>query len=144
MATSLRVISVEEATKQSLKQDPVDADTLIKAKTIVDDVRVRGDEALLEYATKFGDLKEGSPSILSKAELKAVFDSLPVEQQKLLERTALRIRAFAEAQAQSIKELQVGIAGGLAGHTVSPVDVAACYAPGGRYPLPSSVLMVRN
>jgi phosphoribosyl-ATP pyrophosphohydrolase/phosphoribosyl-AMP cyclohydrolase/histidinol dehydrogenase len=35
----------------------------------------------------------------------------------------------------------VPIPGGQAGHTVAPVDVAGCYAPGGRYPLPSSVLM---
>jgi hypothetical protein len=30
---------------------------------------------------------------------------------------------------------------GTAGHDVEPVSVAGCYAPGGRYPLPSSVLM---
>lgn len=33
------------------------------------------------------------------------------------------------------------IPGGVAGHTVSPCKTAGCYAPGGRYPLPSSVLM---
>ncbi len=31
--------------------------------------------------------------------------------------------------------------GGRAGHTVVPVQAAGCYAPGGRYPLPSSALM---
>lgn len=35
----------------------------------------------------------------------------------------------------------VDIPGGQAGHSVAPVSVAGCYAPGGRYPLPSSVLM---
>ncbi len=36
-----------------------------------------------------------------------------------------------------------GVAGGQnrAGHVVTAVEVAGCYAPGGRYPLPSSVLM---
>ena len=29
----------------------------------------------------------------------------------------------------------------VAGHSVSPCRVAGCYAPGGRYPLPSSVIM---
>jgi len=33
------------------------------------------------------------------------------------------------------------IPGGRAGHTVSPCKAAGCYAPGGRYPLPSSVIM---
>merc|ERR1719421_358569 len=35
----------------------------------------------------------------------------------------------------------MSIPGGEAGHTISPVNAAGCYAPGGRYPLPSSVLM---
>jgi histidinol dehydrogenase len=33
------------------------------------------------------------------------------------------------------------IPGGEAGHTIAPMATAGCYAPGGRYPLPSSVLM---
>ena len=41
----------------------------------------------------------------------------------------------------AIKEVEVPIPGGVAGHYVAPVEYAGCYAPGGRYPLPSSVLM---
>lgn len=37
--------------------------------------------------------------------------------------------------------MDVEIPGGRAGHTVEPVECAGCYAPGGRFPLPSSVLM---
>ena len=33
------------------------------------------------------------------------------------------------------------IPGGRVGHVIAPVASAGCYAPGGRYPLPSSVLM---
>jgi phosphoribosyl-ATP pyrophosphohydrolase/phosphoribosyl-AMP cyclohydrolase/histidinol dehydrogenase len=66
---------------------------------------------------------------------------LPAEQQLLLERTADRIKSFAEAQLESIQEIDVPIPGGRAGQSVSPVNRAGCYAPGGRFPLPSSVLM---
>ena len=52
-----------------------------------------------------------------------------------------RIEAFAVAQRKSIKDTTVDIPGGKAGHTIAPMAVAGCYAPGGRYPLPSSVLM---
>lgn len=52
-----------------------------------------------------------------------------------------RIEAFAVAQRASIQDVSVDIPGGKAGHTIAPVAVAGCYAPGGRYPLPSSVLM---
>jgi len=37
--------------------------------------------------------------------------------------------------------LTCAIPGGAAGHTIAPVEAAGCYAPGGRFPLPSSVLM---
>jgi histidinol dehydrogenase len=63
------------------------------------------------------------------------------DQQELLTRVAGRIRAFAQAQRDSVTDISVAVPGGTAGHTVAPCAVAGCYAPGGRYPLPSSVLM---
>jgi len=48
---------------------------------------------------------------------------------------------FAEAQRAALTEVTIPIPGGEAGHTVEPVEAAGCYAPGGRYPLPSTVLM---
>jgi len=97
---------------------------------------------LLKHARRFGELAPDSRKyLLDRAELKAAFESLPAEQQAVLTRTASRIRAFAKAQAASIKSIEVDIEGGKAGQTVEPVRRAGCYAPGGRYPLPSSVLM---
>jgi phosphoribosyl-ATP pyrophosphohydrolase/phosphoribosyl-AMP cyclohydrolase/histidinol dehydrogenase len=90
---------------------------------------------------KLGDIQAGDPFTRSRAELEAAFKSLPLDEQALLERTAARIKAFAEAQRAALTEVEVDIPGGRAGHTVAPVDAAGCYAPGGRYPLPSSVLM---
>eukprot|EP01116_Phalansterium_solitarium_P019845 TRINITY_DN5696_c0_g1_i1.p1 TRINITY_DN5696_c0_g1~~TRINITY_DN5696_c0_g1_i1.p1 ORF type:complete len:904 (+),score=412.83 TRINITY_DN5696_c0_g1_i1:4982-7693(+) len=78
---------------------------------------------------------------MRRDELKAVFDSLPIEQQQVLQRTAHRVRVFAQAQRDSVSDLVVPVEGGKAGHDVVPVERAGCYAPGGRYPLPSSVLM---
>jgi histidinol dehydrogenase len=66
---------------------------------------------------------------------------LPLADQELLQRVERRIRIFADAQRKSISEISVPVPGGRAGHTVSPVNTAGCYAPGGRFPLPSSVLM---
>ncbi|MGB0331886.1 MAG: histidinol dehydrogenase, partial [Planctomycetota bacterium] len=40
-----------------------------------------------------------------------------------------------------LSDLEVSVPGGRAGHEVVPIEAAGCYAPGGRYPLPSSVLM---
>jgi len=91
---------------------------------------------------RLGDIAEGEPHIYSRADLKKFYDELPAAERGVLERTAARIKTFAEAQRDSVaKDCKVSIAGGEAGQEVAPVEVAGCYAPGGRYPLPSSVLM---
>ena len=58
-----------------------------------------------------------------------------------LERVAARIRTFAEAQKRALGPVSITVPGGTAGHWIAPLERAGCYAPGGRYPLPSSVLM---
>jgi phosphoribosyl-ATP pyrophosphohydrolase/phosphoribosyl-AMP cyclohydrolase/histidinol dehydrogenase len=59
----------------------------------------------------------------------------------VLERTADRIRQFAEAQRRCLLPLDSAIPDGRAGHTIAAMERAGCYAPGGRFPLPSSALM---
>ena len=125
----------------SILRDPVDAETLASASRIVEDVRARGDEALIEYARRLDDLKPGAPLLLSRAELRAAFESLDPKVRDLLERTKKRIETFAFSQRQCLLESTVSFEGGCAGHRVTPVDTAGCYGPGGRFPLPSSILM---
>ncbi len=119
----------------------VDEPTLRAAGDIVADVRRRGAAALREHAERLGDLKPGEPLVRERGELQAALQALPTETRGVLERTAEQIRAFAAAQRACLKELTTAVPGGLAGHTIAPVAVAGCYAPGGRFPLPSSVLM---
>ena len=122
--------------------DAVDSDTYSRADAIINQVKTGGKQALIDIAVKFGDLPSATaPHILDKLALRQAYDALPASQQSLLQRTADRIRSFALAQRASISEITVPIPGGLAGHTVVPVQTAGCYAPGGRFPLPSSVLM---
>ena len=108
---------------------------------IVEAVRERGEAALREYAERLGDLEPGAPMVLDRAALDAARDGLPTEQRELLERTAARLRDFASAQRDSLSDLSVELPGGRAGHRARPTRSAGCYAPGGRFPLPSSVLM---
>jgi phosphoribosyl-ATP pyrophosphohydrolase/phosphoribosyl-AMP cyclohydrolase/histidinol dehydrogenase len=125
----------------ALDKEPVDRKTLGEAAKIVDEVRDGGEAALRRCAESFGDLEPGEEMVIERAALDRALQSLPREQRSLLERTADRIRRFAEAQLESIGEFDVPVPGGRAGQSVSPVDRAGCYAPGGRFPLPSSVLM---
>ena len=116
--------------------------TLDQASAITNAVKSGGEDALIEYALKFKDLEsKEQPYIVSRAEMKAAFDQLPKSEQELLNRTADRIFHFATKQRVCLTAMETDIIGGRGGHRVSAVDVAGCYAPGGRYPLPSSVLM---
>jgi phosphoribosyl-ATP pyrophosphohydrolase/phosphoribosyl-AMP cyclohydrolase/histidinol dehydrogenase len=54
---------------------------------------------------------------------------------------ASRIKHFAQAQREALADVDVEVTGGRAGHRWVPVSAVGAYAPGGRHPLPSSVLM---
>lgn len=119
----------------------VDAATMTQTQALLDQITTGGDDAALALARRFGDLPDGAPAIHTRADLRRALDALPRADRAVLDRTAERIRVFAQAQRASVRDLTVSIAGGEAGHTFVPVSAAGCYAPGGRFPLPSSVLM---
>ena len=135
----LKIIGFDEI--PSLRRDPVDAATLSGAASIVAAVKEQGDDAVKRFSHNFGDLEAGAEIVVTAAQCKAAFDGLDTPTQELLTRTASRIRTFAQAQRRAISPMEIEIPGGSAGHDVSPMEVAGCYAPGGRFPLPSSVLM---
>ena len=122
------------------QSDPVDRETLASAQSIVDQVRDGGREGLQEAIRRF-EGRDGGPLIVERAELEAAYLRLAPETQALLTRTRDRIQRFAEAQLSCLQALDIAIPGGRAGHTLSAVKRAGCYAPGGTFPLPSSVLM---
>ena len=125
----------------SSRRGAVSAEALDSARRIVDDVRARSGAAVREWAERFGERAPGEPLVLGRDEMVAARSSLDGEVRGALERAAERIRAFAEAQRRAIGEIETPVPGGRAGHTVEPVASAGCYAPGGRFPLPSSALM---
>ncbi len=135
----LNVVAID--TVSSSAPTPVDATTLDAARRIVEDVRGGGEGALWAYAERLDGLPSEAPLVLGPEELARAAASIAPDTLALLERVAGRIRSFAVAQRGALASLDVAIQGGRAGHDVAPVEAAGCYAPGGRYPLPSSVLM---
>lgn len=133
--------AVTPADVQHELQDPVVPSAREQASAILKEVQENGEKGLLDVAIRLGDLKEGAQHIFSRADCKAAYDKLPADQQAVLQRTAARIKAFAQMQRASVGNVEMDIAGGKGGQIVAPMEVAGCYAPGGRYPLPSSVLM---
>ena len=119
----------------------LDAKTLAAAARIVEAVRKRGEVALRKHAERFGDVSPGAPLYYNRADLARTLAGLSPEERTRLERVAARIRGFAVAQRGALGPVSVPVPGGIAEHRIAPMQRAGCYAPGGRYALPSSVLM---
>ena len=112
------------------------------AAAIVDDVRRRGDPALLEYTNRFDRMNAPSVAALeiAPAEMRAALESLPVADRAALETAARRIQSFHERQrgeSWSVTEDD----GTELGQRVTPLDRVGVYVPGGLAAYPSSVLM---
>lgn len=120
---------------------PFDVETLAQSREVVDTVRVSGEHAVRDQAARFGELDPGDELVIGRDEMIEALENIDSDTRGVLERTGERIRAFAEAQRVTLTDLDAPVPGGRAGHAVVPMEVAGCYAPGGRYPLPSSVLM---
>ncbi len=139
MSGELRPIAAEQVLKD--RRSPISAETLGEAAQIVENVRRRGEAAIREYGERFGDLEPGDRLVLDGDDLMSALGGIDPSARGLLERTARRIRTFAEAQRSCLHDLEVPIPGGRAGHRWIPVITAGAYAPGARYSLLSSVLM---
>ncbi|HET9259108.1 MAG TPA: histidinol dehydrogenase [Acidimicrobiia bacterium] len=120
---------------------PAGADEGKVAADIVESVRNGGEEALRAHAEDLGDIDPGRSLTVDRDDLRTAFESLESSDRELLVRVHKRIETFARAQREGLSDLNISIEGGQAGHRWIPVNSVGAYAPGGRYPLPSSVLM---
>lgn len=123
-------------------EQSTDSEVVRTVTDILEDVRKRGDAALLEYTAKFDRVEPASAAALelTRDELQLALDAVDREQQQALERAADRIRAYAEHQKMeswSYTEED----GTVLGQKVTPMDRVGLYVPGGKAAYPSSVLM---
>jgi len=109
-------------------------------RRIVDEVRRSGDRAVRRYATRWDGLGKGEPLRVPEDELHEAWEKTAPELQDAIEQAAGNIRRYAEWQAPEPwrREIQPGVS---VGQLVRPLESVGCYVPGGRYPLPSTVLM---
>ena len=108
-------------------------------RKILREVRKQGDRSLLRYAQKFDGLAQESPLRVSPEETATAWQQLDPALKQALETATANIRAFARRQLpqswlSSIKGLSTG-------QLVRPIGSVGCYVPGGRHPLPSTMLM---
>jgi sulfopropanediol 3-dehydrogenase len=102
------------------------------AATMLADIEARGEAAVREHAEKLdrwtGDI------VVTRAEIERRTRDIPASIKRDIEFATERVRRFAIAQRDSIREFATEIAPGLvAGQRLVPVNVAGCYVPTGRY-----------
>jgi histidinol dehydrogenase len=112
------------------------------AMAIVDDVRSRGDAALLEYTNRYDRMRVGRVSELEigAAEMRSALEALPTEQRAALETAVRRIRSYHERQLAS-SWTYIEEDGTELGQRVNALDRVGLYVPGGLAAYPSSLLM---
>ena len=109
-------------------------------REILADVQTRGDAAVRELSAKFDGLTEEQPLLVSHDEMKAAWDATSEELKAAMRLAQANIRVFAEKQlprAWSFRPSE----GMEVGQIVRALGSVGCYVPGGRYPLPSTLLM---
>ena len=119
-----------------------DADVGRDVATILNEVRARGDDALVEYTMRFDGhrLTEDGDWRISAEQCRAAYDALEPTLRDALQLAADRIRAYHEQQLPQDSDRTDSI-GMRLGSRWLPVDAAGLYVPGGRASYPSSLLM---
>ncbi|MBQ3404462.1 MAG: histidinol dehydrogenase [Oscillospiraceae bacterium] len=118
------------------RSDGINAETERVAAAILEDVRLRGYEAVKEYSLKFDGVE---PYELSKADLDRAADRCPKELCRALERAAENIMDY---QKRLVPKSDIWeVPGGRVGRVVRPLDRVGLYVPGGQATYPSTALM---
>jgi sulfopropanediol 3-dehydrogenase len=125
MATRYLKTATKTAETESVAARTVAADMLA-------DIAARGEAAVRDYAAKLdqwvGDI------VVPKEEIERRTRDIAPSIRRDIEFATARVRRFATAQRESIREFAVEIEDGLiAGQRLVPVNVAGCYVPTGRY-----------
>ena len=109
-----------------------------RVAAIVERVRREGDRALRAYARRFDGLT--GPMEISGEEIRASVRDVPADVRRAIVTAARHIRRVARKQVPAGWSVQ-SVNGVRITQRVLPLDRVGCYVPGGRYPLPSSLLM---
>lgn len=124
------------AMKREVSQDVNDV-----VSALIDDVRARGDAALIDYTRRFDNLDLGETGIaITAAEIDAAMEKVDGETLEALTFAHARIRAHHEKQMPADDYYVDPVGVGL-GSRWTAIEAVGLYVPGGLASYPSSVLM---
>ena len=109
-------------------------------RRIVNNVRRNGDRALRSYAVRWDGLERSQPVRVPDADVQEAWQRTSAGLREAITQAAANIRHYCAWQKPEEwrREIQPGVC---VGQLVRPLESVGCYVPGGRYPLPSTLLM---
>lgn len=119
----------------------LDADLMRDVSAIIDDVRQRGDEALLEYTARFDGLTLRADQLkVDQATLRESASRVDGRVRGALREAIANVRAFHERQLEKSWQFEPKL-GVTLGQRITPIERVGVYIPGGTAAYPSSVVM---
>ncbi|OBA02587.1 histidinol dehydrogenase [Bacillus subtilis] len=137
----MKIKTISGAERLSLKRS-IDAGTEEQRKTvrsIIDDVKANGDQAVRSYTARFDGIQVDSP-LVTKEEIEEAYTLLDSQLLQVIRQAIENIREYHERQLQS-SWFYHRKDGTMLGQKVTALDSAGVYVPGGTAAYPSSVLM---
>ena len=134
----------KEQLNSCLKREMLASDEIFQqVKEILQDVRVNGNRAVIDYTNKFDNFEVDSFESLfvSQKQLVKSLDRISVPQRQALEHAANRIQKYHERQLTSSWEYEEED-GSVYGQKITPLERVGLYVPGGKANYPSSMLML--
>lgn len=135
----MKILSAAELPKDFFSYRDEEVSDLVRE--IIQHVKTSGDKALREYSEWFDGVTLETLRY-DPERIKAAYKTVAPEAVEALRRAAEHIRRFAEVQRRALADVEVELTPGVfTGQKVQPIGRVGVYAPGGRFPLVSSLLM---
>jgi histidinol dehydrogenase len=116
---------------------------LSTVKPIVENVRARGDDAVLEYTARFDGVRLSAAELkVSEEEIQHAYEQVSPETLDAFRQSARNVRRFQERSMPEGMWLTEIVEGVLVGQRVTPIESVGLYVPGGKGDYPSVMLMM--
>lgn len=139
----MRILKLTPQTEKRLlaRRAHQDVEAHAIAVEIVEDVRKCGDTALFAYTKKFDNTDLGKTGVwIEEKEIRAARKASSVKFQKAIEKAAENVRRVADKQLPQPWTIET-TPGVKIHQVVRPIEAIACYIPGGRFSLVSTLVM---
>lgn len=139
----LRVFKIDSLPPEWCKRKFSESDSLEKhVKAIIEKVKEKGDEALINFTEKFDKVHINREEIsVNSKEIEEAYKKVSCEQLSALKSMKERIEAAERILLERIRNIEINQNGIRIRITTTPIESVGCYVPGGRAAYPSTLVM---